>query len=160
MPEIPDVALPVSAFIRSAISEGMGVTAARSLFREQGVGRMSNSAFGQLYGQIRAAVGNRSAIAGLDYSQVPQAGAYTPWAAGAADRYATFVEVYVRPVGSREVTSKWYQYVTNNPHTPQAAINAAVDSIMGGSAEGLTPSGEVIVGAAVTSITRTVSRAA
>lgn len=153
------VPLSVSAFIRSAIGEGMGVTAARAALREEGVGRMSNAAFGQLYGQIRAAVGDRSAIAGMDYTQPVPTSVMTPWAAGTPDRYASFVEVYVRPIGSRDVTSKWHTYVTDFPHSGQEAIDAAVEQIMGGSETGMTPSGEVIVGAAVTSTTRTVARA-
>lgn len=153
------VPLSVSGFIRKAIGEGLGVTAAREAMREGGLGSMSNAAFGRLYGEIRQAVGMRSQIASLDYGAIPPTDVYTPWAAGAAGRHASFVEVYVRPVGSRDVTSKWYQHVTDAAHTPQEAIDAAIGAIMGGSATGLTPSGEVIVGAAVTSITRTTGRA-
>lgn len=152
--------LSVSAFIRSAIGEGLGVTAARTAMRDEGVGKMSNAAFGQLYGQIRAAVGMRSQIAQLDYSTPPPPEVLTPWAAGVPDRYSSFVEVYVRPIGGRDITSKWFQYVTDDPHAGQEAIDAAIDSVMGGSEDGTTPSGEVIVGAAITSMTRTVARAA
>lgn len=155
-----DTRLSISAFIRAAIGEGMGVTQARNALRSSGAGRMGNAEFGQLYGQIRDAVGMRSSVAQLDYDALPPGEAYSTWAAGEAGRYASFVEVYVRPMGARDVTSKWYQHVTTEPHTPQSAIDAAIDVIMGGSQSGLTPSGEVIVGAAVTSITRTVDRAA
>lgn len=156
----PGVPLPVAAFIRSAIGEGMGVTAARQAMREGGIGRMSNETFGQLYGQIRDAVGMRSAIAGMDYAALPGAELYTEWAAGAAGRHASFVDVYVRPIGQGELTSKWYQHVTDAPHTPAEAIAAAIQNIQGGAETGRTPSGEVIEGAAVTSITRTIGHAA
>lgn len=156
----PDVPLSVGGFIRQAIGEGLGVTAARNLFRSQGVGAMSNAAFGQLYGQIRTALGGRDQIAALDYNALPDAGVYTPWAAGEADRYATFVEVAVREVGSRTITSKFHTHVSDAPHTPQEAVEAAVATITAGNESGVTPSNEVVLDATVTSMTRTVRRAA
>lgn len=150
---------PVGAFIRSAISEGLGVTAARNAMREAGIGRMNNTTFGQIYGQIRDTIGARSAIAALDYSVLPPAGAYSEWAAGTSGRYASFVDVHVREIGSQQTGRKWFQHVTDFPHTPQEAIDAAMASVMGGTETGLTPSGEVIIGATITSLTRTVARA-
>lgn len=150
----------IGGFIRSAIGEGLGVTAARGMFRDTGIGRMSNAAFGELYGQIRAALGTRDALASIDYGAIPQGEIYTPWAAGTADRYASFVEVFVREVGTRDVSSRFYQYVTSDPHTPQEAVDAAVDVIGAGSEDGTTPSGEVVLDGVVTSMTRTVARSA
>ncbi len=149
----------IGGFIRQAITEGLGVTEARNLFRETGVGRMSNAAFGQLYGQVRAAIGQRDVLAGIDYNALPPGDAYTPWAAGRADRYASFVEVQVREIGTREVTSRFHQFVTNAPHTPQEAVDAAMQVVSNGSEDGTTPSGEIVLAGFVTSMTRTVARA-
>src|SRR2546422_342690 len=109
----PDVPLSVGGFIRQAIGEGLGVTATRNLFREQGIGAMSNEAFGQLFGQIREAVGAADRIATLDYNAIPSGDVYTPWAAGTPDRFSSFVEVFVREPGTRVVSSRFYQYVTD-----------------------------------------------
>lgn len=150
----------IGGFIRQAIGEGLGVTAARNMFRETGIGRMSNQAFGELYGQVRAAIGNRDVLAGLPYDSIPAAEAYTPWAAGTVDRHASFVEVHVREIGSRDVSSRFYQYVTTEPHTPQEAVDNAIQVISNGSEDGTTPSGEIVLAGFVTSMTRTVSRSA
>lgn len=155
----PDVPLSVGGFIRRAIGEGMGVTAARNLFRSQGVGRMSNAAFGQMYGQARSALAGRDQVAGLDYATPPPGDAYTPWATGEPNRYATFVEVFVRPTGSRTVESRFYTYVTDQPHSPQAAVEEAQNVIAAGNVAGLTRYGEQVLTAVVTSMTRTVRRA-
>lgn len=149
----------VGGFIRRAINEGLGVTRARAMFRESELGRMSNAAFGQLYGQVRSALGARDQLAGLDYAAIPDGDVFTPWAAGTPDRYASFVEVFVREVGSRDVTSRFYTHVTSDPHSPQEAVDAAMDVITGGSATGFTPYDEVPIDGVVTSMTRTVARA-
>lgn len=148
----------IGGFIRRAISEGMSVTKARNAFRSEQIGRMSNAAFGQMYGQVRAAIGNRSAIAALDYNAIPPAEALTEWRAGAGGRYSSFVEVLVREIGSRDVSTRFHQFVTDEPHTPQDAVDAAIDVISMGSEDGTTPSGEVVLDGVVTSMTRTIAR--
>lgn len=154
----PDVPLPVSAFIRQAVGEGLGVTAARNLMRSEGIGAMSNATFGQLYAQIRAAVGDRDVIAALDYNVLPTPDVYSTYSMGPGGQYASFVETFIRPIGEREVTSRWYTYVTDGPHSPQAAVDAAMIAMDVEAGSGFTPYGDVVVGSVVSSMARTEPR--
>ena len=158
MSDTPDVPLSVGAFVRQAIGEGMGVTEARSLFRQQGIGEMSNEAFGQLFGQVRAAVGRESALAGIDYNAIPPTDVYTDWAAGEAGRFSSFVEVYVREPGTRSVSSRFYNYVTDGPHSPQEAVDAAMQVMSDAAADQGTDFDAVVLGGVVSSMTRMTGR--
>ena len=156
----PDVPLSVGAFIRQAIGEGLGVTAARSLMRDQGIGRMSNATFGQLFHNIEAAVGERGVIESLDYRVLPPPDVYSTWAAGPGNRYASFVETFIRQQGSRDVSSRWYTYTTDTPHTPQEAIDKARMSMLVEPDETMTIYGDVVLDSVVTSMARTTPRVA
>jgi hypothetical protein len=147
------------AFISGAIAEGLGVTEARNLFRSYGMS-MSNASFGQLYGQVRDAIGNRSDIAGLNYDAIPDGNVYTPWAAGTPDRYATFVQTFVRDPGSSEPRTIFTTVVTDEPHTPGFAEQQAQDEAEAAAAEGGSFAGQVVLASVITSMTRTVRRVA
>lgn len=127
MPAGDDLGLGlISTFVREAIGEGMGVTAARAAFREQGLGRISNETFGQLYGEARAAAGRMDTFATLDYAALPDANVYNTIRAGGPTRYLTNVAVPVRESGSRDVLTRFDTYMTAEPHTPQEAIDYAL----------------------------------
>lgn len=147
--------LAPDAFIRQAISEDLGPTAALRSFREGG-GAINNETWFSLYGQIRDAVGGNEALQGLEYSSLPPTEAYSPWAAGEPDRYVSFVEVHVRNPGERIPESRFFSYVTDTMHAPEDAINAAVAEFGEAAAAGGTFAGQIILGATVTSLTRTV----
>jgi hypothetical protein len=137
----------------------MGVTEARNLFRSYGM-RMSNGAFGQIYGQVRAAISNEIQIAGLTYDAIPSGDVYTKWAAGTPDQYASFVQTYTRARGSSDIQTHFSTYVTADPHTPQEAIDWAQEESEMASAQGGTFEGQTTMMSVVTSMTRTVARAA
>lgn len=146
------------AFISGAIAEGLGVTEARNLFRSYGM-QMGNGPFGQLYGQVRAALGDRDVISGLTYDAIPPGEAYTEWAAGTPDQFASFVQTFTREKGSNDVVTHFSTYVTDQPHTPQEAIDWAQADSEQAAAAGGTFSGQVTLASVVTSMTRTVARA-
>lgn len=154
------VNIGLGGFIRQAIGEGLSMTATRRTFREAGVGRMSNQAFSQLFGQIREAVGNRDRLARLDYNLIPDADVYSQWAAGTPDRYASFVQVFVREPGTRMVTSRFHQHISSDPHSPQEALDAAMATVSAAAADNGTDFDAVVLDGVVTSMTRTVARAA
>jgi hypothetical protein len=154
---IPFADFSPGSFIAGAIGEGMGVTEARNLFRSYGMS-MGNDAFGQLFGQVRAAIGDRSAIAQLSYDSIPPGEAYTEWAAGQPDRYATFVQTFTREPGTNDVLTHFNTYVTDVAHSPQEAIDWAQQESEAAAAEGGTFSGQVTLASVVTSMTRTVQR--
>lgn len=127
MPDGPDLGLGlISSFIRGAVEEGMGVTAARGLFREQGIGRLSNETFGQLYGEARLSLANRDAVAGLAYDAIPEGSSYAMIRAGGPERFLTTVEVPVRESGTRGIVTRFYTHMTSDAHTPQEAVDAAL----------------------------------
>lgn len=146
--------LSLGAFIRQAIGEGMGVTEARNTMRDLGVGSLSNEAFGELYGEIRAAIGQRSALAGLDYEAIPGADVLVPWSAGNRERYATFVEVFVREQGTRVVTSRFHTHISDAPHTPQEAVDAAIQTLADAARDEGTDFDAVVLTGMVTSMTK------
>lgn len=130
MPGEDDLGLGlISTFIREAVGDGLGVTAARSAFREQGLGRISNETFGQLYGEARASAARMDAFATLDYRVVPSGEQYDVIRAGGPTRYLTNVAVPVRETGSRDVITRFDTYMTAQPHTPQQAIDYALSHV-------------------------------
>lgn len=153
------VAANPSAFIVGMVEEGRSATSALADFRAAG-GAMGNETWYSLYGEIRATVGNRDRIQGLDYSAIPGPEHYTPWAAGAEGQYATFVQVNVKMPGNREPEQRFFTYVTSDPHAPQEAVDWAENEAALGAAEGGTFAGQQILGGVVTSMTRTIGRAA
>lgn len=148
----------IGAFIRQAIGEGRSLTSTRAAFREAGLGAMSNATFGQLFGQVRAAMGAAGELADIAYDLVPDPNMLTPWAAGTGGKFSSFVEVLVREPGSRDVSSRFHQYVTSDPHSPQEAVDAAMDVITQASMNQGTDFEAVVLDGIVTSMTRTVAR--
>lgn len=147
----------VGAFAAKAIDEGMSSNAFRAALRDEGV-TMSNQSMRSIYNQVRDAVAGRDVIANLPYDALPPSEAYTDWAAGAEGRYATFVQSFTRMPGERELEPKFFQYVTDEPHTPQEAIDAAAAHYTSdATSTGGTPKGSYI-SSVVTSMTRTIGR--
>lgn len=146
-------ALSPGAFIVQAVNEGLSMRQAVAGFREAGF-EMGNQAFRQMFGEIREAVGNRDVIAGLDYGAIPPADAYSTWAAGDEGQYATFVTSYTRMPGTVEIEPRYYTYVTDEPHTPQEAVDAAAGFYTGDQGQPGYQQG-VYQGSVITSMTRT-----
>lgn len=149
--------LDPAAFVRGLIEEGIGVTEGRDLFRSYGMA-MSNARFSSLYGEIRSTIANREALQALDYSLVPDAARFNAWAAGEPDRYATFVQVHVTMPGESEIQMRPFVHITDQPHTPQEAVDAAMSEAEQLAAAGGTFQGQTVIGGTVTSMTRTVAR--
>lgn len=150
---------PEQAFmaVRSGIESGMSATSSLRAFREMG-GRIGNERWYALYGDVRSAVGNREGIQSMLYDSIPQAAQMTDWAAGEAGQQATFVQTYLQVPGERSPRTSFYIHVTDNPHTPQEAINAAQGSIAEGQRTGTGPVGEVMLGSVITSVARLTGR--
>lgn len=154
---IEGAGLNAGAFMAQAANEGLGVVAARTAMREAGL-QMSNATFSQMYGEIRAAVAGRDAIAGLNYDAIPGDDAFTTWRVEDGGGYATFVTNYVRVPGQRGVEPRYYTYVTDQPHTPQEAIDAAADHFTNDALTTDTLRGGIYQGSVVTSVTRVTGR--
>lgn len=111
------------SFIAKAINEGLSMNKALATFRDAGM-KMGNQAFRSAYANVREAIGGRDVISSLDYDAIPPGEAFTDWAAGASGRYATFVTSLTRLPGEVEMDRKFYIHVTDEPHTPQEAVDA------------------------------------
>lgn len=146
-------------FIANLIQDNIGVTAGRALMREAGM-RMSNATFSRMYGQVREAIGGREQLQGLDYEAIPSGEQYSTWTAGQGGQYATFTTTFIRPTGSREVEPAFYFHITNEPHTPQEAIDAAAVFFADGDEINPVYGPREIIGAVVTSVNRTVAKGA
>lgn len=145
----------IGQFLQSAIGDGLSMTAARDLFRESGVGALSNQTFSQLYGEARFAAGKYDDWANLDYSAVPGAEQYADIRASGPDRYLTRVEVGVREIGQRDITTTFFTHMTNDPHSPQEAIDAATSRIADTQQYGVTLGQGAVLAAWVSGIFRT-----
>lgn len=142
---------------RSGIESDMSATASLKAFRAGG-GRIGNERWYSLYGDIRAAMGNREQLQGISYGQVPAYDQMTSWAAGTAGQQATFVQTFLQVPGERGTRTSFFIHVTGDPHTPQEAIEAAQRSIAEGQRTGSGPVGEVMLGSVITSVARMTGR--
>ncbi len=157
MSDIPVPGFNAGAFIGNMIENNVGVTAARNAMRAAGM-KMSNAAFSSLYGQIREAIGAREGLQGLDYESLPSGETYSTWTAGRGDQYATFVTTWVRPIGERDASPRYFYHLTNEPHTPAEAVRVAQSSLAQAAEAEHGDSDIMIIGSLVTSINRTLGR--
>lgn len=156
MSEIPlgEGPLNIGAFMAQAAGEGLGVTEARNALRAAG-GAISNATFSAMYSEIRTSIAARDALQNIDYGSIPSGADYTEWTMGAEGDYATFVTSYVRVPGQSGVEERYFTYVTDQPHTPQEAIDAAADFYTNDQLTAESMAGGVYQGSMVTSMTIT-----
>lgn len=145
----------IGQFLQQAIGDDLSMTAARNLFRSQGVGAMANQTFSQLYSEARFAAGKYDDWASLDYRVVPGGEQYAEIRASGPERFLTRVEIGVREPGSRDITTTFFTHMTSGAHTPQEALDAAMANTLTTDPAG--PSGQkgVAVGGWVSGIFRT-----
>lgn len=145
----------IGEFLQGAIGEGLSMTAARNMFREQGIGRMANQTFSQLYSEARFAAGKFDDWASLDYRSIPDGAQFATIRASGPERFMTRVEIGVREAGSRDITTTFFTHMTGEAHTPQEALDAAMANTMTTDPSG--PSGQQgqAVGGWVSGIFRT-----
>lgn len=142
-----------AGFASRMISEGVGVTEGRALFRDAG-GRIGNQVWSRIYGETKAAFGNRSNLADLSPDDIPGDHLFTDWTVNNPRGNATQVTVFVRDRGSDSVDRLGYTHFSDGPVSPQEAIDAAMDMYTSAAAEGGSFAGQVILGAAVTGLYR------
>lgn len=153
----PGPGFNAGAFMAEAISEGLSARQAIVRFREAGMA-MSNQAFRSMYAQVRDVIGRRDVLGALDYSAIPGPEVYGTVTLGQGDRYATYVTSYVRRLGERDLEPRWYTYVTDQPHTPGEAIQAARDWLTDQDLAQDSFSTGVYQGSVVTSMSKTIGR--
>ncbi len=144
----------VGAFLQGAVEEGWSARRAIAEFRSAGMS-MGNEAFRSMYASARETLAGRDALAGLDYNAPIPTDVMVPWAAGEEGNFASFVTSYVRMPGTTDIEERFFTHVTDTPHTPQEAIDAAAAYLTGDALPtNGTPQG-VYVGGVLTSTTYT-----
>lgn len=133
-----------SGFMAGAIREGWSASKAYREFQDAG-GAMRREYFLQGYSDVRDALARMDTFASLDRNALPTGEDYAEWAMGKGGQYATQVTVFMRQKGTGETFTKDYTYITDEPHTPGEAEQAAQDEY--GDAEIATTYEEVVTGA-------------
>lgn len=156
MPDGPSTG-NIAGFIKGLIDEGVGPTEGRQLYRDAG-GRVGNDAWSRLYGETYDALQRSTTAGALDLDTLPSPEQYATWSMGRGNRYATQVNLFTRDTGSNDVGKMNYTYITDAPHTPQEAIDAAWDQFFSAdqlAVEG-SGAGQVPLGATIQNVYQTV----
>lgn len=115
-----------AGYIAGKIGEGVGSTEALADYRDAG-GAIRTQTWYRLYGEVSDSLARSGAAGSLDPDRIPDAGDYSTWTMGQGGQYATQVQVYFRDIDTGLVGTSFYTYVTNDPHTPGEAEQAAFD---------------------------------
>lgn len=136
-----------SGFMAESIRSGLNATEALREFRAAG-GAMRREYWLQGYADVRDTLARSDEFAQLDRNALPSGEDYSEWAMGRGGQYATQVQVFLRQKGTGETFSKDYTYVTDEPHSPGEAEQAAMDEY--GDPDVATQYEEVVTGAIAT----------
>lgn len=141
-----------AGFMSYHISIGSSAAEARREWRAIG-GTTGDTAWNQMYGQITDTIMRGENMAGLEPGQLPLPSDYGEWSMGSGGQYATQVNVtYVdQETGLRSQSP--FTYVTDEPHTPDEAEQAAMDEY--GADDNAEKYGQTITGAFVTHVWQT-----
>lgn len=142
-----------AGFIADKLREGTGATRALDEFREAG-GEMRRQSWFRLYGQVSDTLARSPESEALDPRALPDSSAYGEWAMGAGGQYASQVNVMFRDVESGVIGTAQYTHISDDPHTPEEAIAAAVDVY--GDEETAGRYEQAILGGVVTNVWQTV----
>jgi hypothetical protein len=116
-----------AGYVASMLREGMSANSILQTFKDLGAGmRRANGL--KLIGQVRDSMAKASTVEGLRGDQLPDAAQYGTWAMGRGGQFATNVAVYTVERQTGLALTKFYTHVSNEPHTPEAAAQAAIDT--------------------------------
>lgn len=120
--------------------------------------KMGNQAFRALYSEMRDAIGNREALAGMDYSRIPDAAAISEWSAGTEGTFTYGVQLGLREVGGADVRISHHWVVTDTLISPDEAMQQAISEAEALSSEHDSFGKVVVLGGVVSSINRMTGR--
>lgn len=137
------------------IGQGKAQTESLRAFREAG-GAIRTQTWGQLWRNTAATIANRETIATLPTNRRPSEDQFSPWATTKPNMYAYQVNVVVRDKDSGITTSRPYTFFSADRVTPNQAIADAMNTYTDGIEESEEYEGEVIEGAVLTGLFKTV----
>jgi hypothetical protein len=128
--ELPTKPGNPAGFMAYHQSIGTSARGALAEWRELG-GTSADAKWRELWGQVEDTMLRTADTAGLQPDELPSPADYGVWSMGRGGQYATQVNVtYVdAETGLRFVSP--YTYVTDDPHTPEEAEQAAMDEYGG-----------------------------
>lgn len=115
-----------AGFMLAKIQEGISANQALADFREAG-GAYRRQDWLRGYAGVRDALQMRPEIAGIEPSAIPEAGAFAEWRMGRGGQFATQVQMLVMDRESGIMTIAQYTHITDEPHTPDEAVQAGID---------------------------------
>lgn len=143
-----------AGFIADKLREGISANRALQEFQEAG-GGMRRQTWYRLFGQVADTIARQPESEALDPSALPDASAYGEWQMGQGGQYATQVNVMFRDAESGVIGTAQYTHVSDQPHTPGEAIDAAIDVYSDEDAASRYE--QVILGGVATSVWQTVA---
>jgi hypothetical protein len=116
-----------AGFMAYHVSIGSSAREARDDYRSQG-GTTGDTAWNRMYGQVSDTLARIPDQAALDPGTLPSAGDYGEWAMGRGGQYATQVAMQLTDQETGLSFISQYTYLTDDPHTPAEAQDAAIDA--------------------------------
>lgn len=155
MSELPPVEVNFDprALLARAIEEGLSANKALQTFREAGLG-MRRETFLNLYGEMRAAIGNRDLLASIDYGVIPDEARFTPWSAGTPGTYVYGVQLGIRDVGDVIPRTSYFWVDSDVRISPGDALDIAIGRANDLSGNTDTFGKVVVLGGVVSSLNR------
>lgn len=142
-----------AGFIAQSIRDGLSGNESLRQFREAG-GSMRNEYWRSTFADVRDAMARSESVAGLNPDAIPNAEDYAQWAMGRGGQYATQVNVFMRGKGTGDSGFQPFTYVTDEPHTPGEAEQAAQDELS--DPMNASQYGDVVTGAVAMNVYATV----
>jgi hypothetical protein len=133
-----------AGFIAYNVSIGTSARAALEEWRNLG-GTTGDRTWYQLYGQVTDTIMRSPDMAALDPAVLPSGADYGTWAMGQGGQYATQVNVTYIDEDTGLRSSQPFTYITDEPHTPEEAEQAAIDEY--GADDNASKYGQQITGA-------------
>lgn len=132
---------------------GASANEALSDFRDSG-GEMQTQRWYRLYGQVGDSLARNDEAYAIAPDTLPTAEQYGEWEAGNGGQYATQVSVTFRDIDSGVFGVAQYTHITDEPHTPEEAMQAGIDLYANEDAAGRYE--QEIMGAFATNVWQTV----
>lgn len=115
-----------AGFMSSKIMEGVSANQALRDFRDAG-GAFRRQDWLRSYAGVRDTLSRQPDIAGISPSTVPDASQYGEWAMGRGGQFATQVQIHVIDRESGIVGTAPFTFISDEPHTPEDAVEAGID---------------------------------
>lgn len=116
-----------AGYIAQMITEGLSANEGLDLLREYGAGYRRTDFLAD-WGRVSDALARNPETLALDPTILPGGEDYASIAMGRGGQYATRVSIGLVNMDTGIQGTGWYLHVTDEPHTPQDAIEGAMDA--------------------------------